>query len=211
MAAAPALGKVIEWDDARGFGFIQPHGDDRRLFFHIRDYRRSGRRPEVGEFVRFRQSRQADGRWCAQDVDRVAQRRRGAVRRALSTDAPRIGRAAAAMPIAGYAALLAWSLVVGRVPIAIVAAVPVLSVITWLVYAADKRAAQARRQRVPELHLHALELAGGWPGALLAQRMLHHKSRKRSYQAVFWIVVVLNVAAVIAWPELAGRGIAGMR
>ena len=40
--------------------------------------------------------------------------------------------------------------------------------------------------------------------ALLAQRMLHHKSRKRSYQAVFWIVVALNVSAVVAWPELAG-------
>ena len=50
---------------------------------------------KIGELVRFRLSRQADGRWCAQDVDRVAQRRRGAVRRAVSTDAPRIGWAPA--------------------------------------------------------------------------------------------------------------------
>ena len=204
MTGAPVLGKVIEWDDGRGFGFIQPHDDDRRLFFHIRDYRRSGRRPEIGELVRFRLSRQADGRWCAQDVDRVAQRRRGAVRRAVSTDAPRIGWAPAMALLAGYAALLAWSLAAGRLPLAIAACVPVLSLITWLLYAADKRAAQGRRRRVPEVHLHALELAGGWPGALLAQRMLHHKSRKRSYQAVFWIVVALNVSAVVAWPELAG-------
>ena len=106
--------------------------------------------------------------------------------------------------LAGYAALLAWSLAAGRLPVAVAACVPALSLITWLVYAADKRAAQGRRWRVPEVHLHALELAGGWPGALLAQRMLHHKSRKRSYQAVFWIVVALNVSAVVAWPELAG-------
>lgn len=204
MTDQPGLGKIIEWDDARGFGFIRSHGDERRLFFHIRDYRRSGRRPEVGEFVRFQVSRQADGRWCAQDVDRVAQRRRGAVRRAVSADAPRVGWIAVAMLIVGYAVLLAWSLAMGRMPGAVVAAMPVLSVITWLVYAADKRAARSRRQRVPEMHLHALELAGGWPGALLAQRMLHHKSRKRSYQAVFWILVALNVAAIIAWPELVG-------
>ncbi|PJJ97293.1 hypothetical protein CO641_09805 [Lysobacteraceae bacterium NML91-0213] len=204
MAEAPVLGRVIEWDDARGFGFIRPHGDERRLFFHIRDYRRSGRRPEIGEFVRFRASRQADGRWCAQDVDRVAQRRRGAVRRAVSTDAPRVGWTAVGPLVAAYLALLTWSVSAGRLPVAAAACVPVLSLLTWLVYAADKRAARERRRRVPEAHLHALELAGGWPGALLAQRVLHHKSRKRSYQVVFWIVVALNVAAVVAWPELAG-------
>lgn len=38
--------------------------------------------------------------------------------------------------------------------------------------------------------LHLLELLGGWPGAFLAQRRLHHKCSKGSYQFVFWLIVL---------------------
>ena len=41
-----------------------------------------------------------------------------------------------------------------------------------------------------EAQLHLLELLGGWPGALLAQRRLRHKCSKRSYQIVFWLIVL---------------------
>jgi hypothetical protein len=40
--------------------------------------------------------------------------------------------------------------------------------------------------RTPEKVLHASELLGGWPGALLAQQLFRHKTRKVSYQLVFW-------------------------
>jgi len=39
---------------------------------------------------------------------------------------------------------------------------------------------------------------GGWPGALIAQQTLRHKSRKESFRAVFWVTVVLN-CAVLGW------------
>ena len=44
----------------------------------------------------------------------------------------------------------------------------------------------------PEAYVHALELAGGWPGALLAQQGFRHKTRKVSYQALFWLIVALH-------------------
>ncbi|SJM91388.1 Cold-shock protein (fragment) [Crenothrix polyspora] len=50
--------------------------------------------------------------------------------------------------------------------------------------------------RIPEKSLHTLELLGGWPGALLAQRTLRHKNRKPSYQVVFWLIVGLHVAGL---------------
>ena len=72
----------------------------------------------------------------------------------------------------------------------------VASVITFLAYAQDKSAAQHNRWRTKESTLHSLALVGGWPGALLAQKLLRHKSSKASFQRVFWVTVLVNVLAV---------------
>ncbi|UVW27519.1 DUF1294 domain-containing protein [Massilia sp. H6] len=70
-----------------------------------------------------------------------------------------------------------------------------LSVLAFIVYAADKSAARKGLRRTPENTLHLLAVAGGWPGALVAQRVLRHKSSKRSFQNAFWVTVALNCAA----------------
>lgn len=72
-----------------------------------------------------------------------------------------------------------------------------LSVITFVVYAIDKSAARRKGPRTPERTLHLLALAGGWPGALLAQRWLRHKSAKASFRRVFWVTVVVNVLGFV--------------
>lgn len=72
-----------------------------------------------------------------------------------------------------------------------------MSLLTLIVYASDKSAAKAGRWRTAESTLHLLALAGGWPGALLAQQWLRHKSAKRQFRAVFWATVVLNVAGLV--------------
>jgi uncharacterized membrane protein YsdA (DUF1294 family) len=50
-----------------------------------------------------------------------------------------------------------------------------------------------------------LALACGWPGALLAQQWLRHKSAKQEFRAVFWVTVVLNVAGLVAMSSPWGR------
>lgn len=74
-------------------------------------------------------------------------------------------------------------------------------VVTFAVYAKDKAASRKVQWRTPERTLHLLSLLGGWPGALLAQRLLRHKSAKRSFLAVFWFTVALHCGAVgwLAW------------
>lgn len=67
----------------------------------------------------------------------------------------------------------------------------VLSAATYLAYFLDKRRAKANTWRIPELHLHLLELMGGWPGAWVAQRQLRHKSSNVSYQVVYWIIILM--------------------
>jgi uncharacterized membrane protein YsdA (DUF1294 family) len=67
-----------------------------------------------------------------------------------------------------------------------------INVLTYWQYARDKRRAQEGEWRVPEVRLHLLELFGGWPGALLAQRRLRHKCSKSGYQAAFWLIVLAS-------------------
>lgn len=79
----------------------------------------------------------------------------------------------------------------------------VLSSATYLAYFLDKRRAKTNAWRIPELHLHLLELMGGWPGAWVAQRYLRHKSSKPVYQMVFWIIIliyqVVSVDSLLGW------------
>ncbi|MDZ7937696.1 MAG: DUF1294 domain-containing protein [Rhodoferax sp.] len=82
-------------------------------------------------------------------------------------------------------------------PLWVAAAYAVMSLLTFIAYAMDKAAAQAQRWRTAESTLHLLALACGWPGALLAQQWLRHKSAKPEFRAVFWATVVLNVAGLV--------------
>lgn len=72
-----------------------------------------------------------------------------------------------------------------------------MSVCTYGVYALDKNAARRGRPRIPERSLHLLALLGGWPGALIAQQTLRHKTRKTSFQIIFWLTVLLNLAGLL--------------
>ena len=79
------------------------------------------------------------------------------------------------------------------------------SVISYLMYRSDKGSAIASRQRIPEKRLHLAEALGGWPGALVAQQLLRHKTRKLSYQLVFWLIILLHQMFWFDWLVLEGR------
>lgn len=80
-----------------------------------------------------------------------------------------------------------------RICIAVLAGV---NVATLALYAYDKAVAGGRWRRVPERTLHLFALIGGTPAALLGQIWFRHKTVKRSFQAVFWLIVVAQAAAV---------------
>ncbi|WP_235033946.1 DUF1294 domain-containing protein [Pantoea sp. 18069] len=85
-----------------------------------------------------------------------------------------------------------------------------LSALTFFVYAFDKSAAQQGAWRTSENTLHLLALIGGWPGALLAQQVLRHKSSKAAFRAVFWCTVMLNLLAFIFLASPHGQALAGI-
>ena len=69
---------------------------------------------------------------------------------------------------------------------------PAVSLISLLLYWQDKQQARTQAWRTPENVLHASELCGGWPGALVAQQLFRHKTRKVSYQLMCWGIVLLH-------------------
>lgn len=72
------------------------------------------------------------------------------------------------------------------------------SVVCFALYARDKAAALCSDRRTPERDLLLLGLAGGWPGAVLAQRWLRHKTVKMPFRAFFWLTVGVNLAGFCA-------------
>lgn len=72
------------------------------------------------------------------------------------------------------------------------------SLTCFVAYAIDKSAARSGNWRTPESTLLILGLVGGWPGALVAQQWLRHKSSKPSFQRKFQLTVALNLGA-FAW------------
>jgi uncharacterized membrane protein YsdA (DUF1294 family)/cold shock CspA family protein len=78
-------------------------------------------------------------------------------------------------------------------------AYPFFSSLAFLMYARDKLRAIRGDWRIPESSLHLVEMAGGWPGAYIAQQMMRHKTVKTSYQVTFWLIVSLHVGFWILW------------
>ena len=86
----------------------------------------------------------------------------------------------------------------GRYLILILLTYLVTSVITFLLYGYDKRAAQAKAtdSRIREQHLHLLELLGGWPGAFLGVRRHRHKTDwkdKRRFKLTTWAIAIAHI------------------
>ena len=85
----------------------------------------------------------------------------------------------------------------GMLPLGVPAVYLAASFAAAIAYGIDKSAAQSGEWRTPESTLHVLALMGGWPGALVAQRIFRHKSRKPSFRFAFWATVALNCGALV--------------
>lgn len=183
-------GKIIEWNDERGFGFIAQNGGSQRVFVHVRDFEGRARRPVVGDPVTYEPGQDARGRPMA---TRVRNARQPAAKPQSSTS--RFPRTAVALvALAGVGA----GVFAGLLPLVVGFAYLFMSGVSYFMYWADKSAAQNDARRTPEANLHLVDLLCGWPGALLAQQQLRHKTVKQPFVALFWLTVLINIASV-AW------------
>jgi len=204
-------GTLVDWKDDRGFGFIEPAEGGARIFCHLKAFEVRVRRPIPGDKVTYEVGKDAQGRRNAVKVRPVgledaryqsnigSRRSSKAAQRpssAGSATAPR-SLAATYIGISIFLVAVVGLVAIGRVPFFAPVIYLAMSGITMFAYAFDKRAAMNHRQRTPEQTLHLLELLGGWPGALIAQQLFRHKSRKISFRIEFWLCVIANIAALV--------------
>jgi uncharacterized membrane protein YsdA (DUF1294 family) len=107
------------------------------------------------------------------------------------------------LPILLFFAVYAGATFAWNLPLAVGAAYLLLSALCFASYALDKSAARRGERRTPESRLLVLGLLGGWPGAVLAQQWLRHKTIKQPFRGMFWLTVAANIAVFLC---LSSRG-----
>ena len=197
-------GLVKSWSAERGFGFIEPTQGGQEIFVHIKAFSPRVGQPRLNQIVTFEVELNGEGKKRARMVQIVKPARAA---RHPRNDAPAQWGIASLFAIPAFFFLYIAIAMVWRVPLWFAALYVVASIVCFLAYAIDKSAAVAGRWRISESTLILLGLAGGWPGAIVAQQALRHKSSKASFRSAFWASVAMNVCAFIAFNSPIGAGI----
>ena len=186
-------GTLTSWNDERGFGRIESSQGGEPIFVHVSAWPRGSGRPQLNQAVTFEI-----------EVGPKGKRARNVQLRQVRRPAPQSARASRAQwgtatlfVIPAFLGVYLVASVLWKLPLWVGGLYVLLSAATFGAYAGDKSAAKGGSWRTPESTLHVLALAGGWPGALLAQQFLRHKSTKHEFRQVFWATVVLNVVGLL--------------
>jgi uncharacterized membrane protein YsdA (DUF1294 family) len=76
-----------------------------------------------------------------------------------------------------------------------------VNAVAYLAMAADKQRAIDDQRRIPERTLLNIALAGGALGAVAAQQMLRHKTRKEPFRTQLWLIAAAWTA-LLWWAAL---------
>ncbi|WGV98391.1 DUF1294 domain-containing protein [Vibrio sp. YMD68] len=169
------IGRISEWDDNKGYGFISVDKQAPRIIFHLSDLSGHSQRPRLNERVEFTLTKDDHGSFVAKEIERPI--------------------------VFGFSlAITVWFITVVCSAVWLIYYPPIvllhyvfLSSATYLVYLYDRGAEVENRTRIPELVLHTLSFIGGWPGAVLAQTLLRYQSSEESYRYRFWCAISANI------------------
>jgi len=196
---AQQIGELIEWNDARGFGFVRDAAGG-RVFLHVSEIAPMANRPRMGDRVGYQLAKGRDGRPSA-----VRARILGAnpvnARSPMRGAPAQLGPRRSVVPailVCCIAGLLLLGLAIGRVPLWLAGIYAVMSLISFGTYGRDKALAQADEWRISEASLHGLDLCCGIAGGLIGQQVFRHKTSKSGFVLVTTIIAVLHVLALAA-------------
>lgn len=203
-------GKVLNWNDDKGFGFVEPIGGGDRAFVHIKAFTSRARRPVNGDVINYEVVQESNNRYKAEsikfasDMTKASQqsqaKKHSSTKKTSSTKSyskPKKSSSLGVILTFGFCAVLLVLVLNGTLPLVVAGAYIVMSTVAFIAYAVDKSAAESGRWRTKESTLHVFALICGWPGAFFAQKMLRHKSSKQEFQTVYKVTVVLNIAGLL--------------
>ncbi|PKF61046.1 DUF1294 domain-containing protein [Psychromonas sp. psych-6C06] len=196
-------GKISQWNDAKGFGFVEPNGGGTRAFVHIKAFTPRSRRPINGEVITYQLVNEANNRYKAINIkfarDSAQERAQPKIHKnATSKQHKRVKRAlfGSVLSLLFSIALLS-AVLMGKLPVVVGFTYLIISLLTILAYAKDKYSAQHNKWRTPESTLHLLSVLGGWPGAMFAQQQLRHKTSKSEFITTYRLTVFINISALL--------------
>jgi uncharacterized membrane protein YsdA (DUF1294 family)/cold shock CspA family protein len=186
-------GVVVEWFDERGFGFIQPDAEGPKVFFHASSLRDHYVRAQVGDKVTFTEGPGKDGKTAAFDIAVAG----------VPPPKRKTGLDVAQEQFRVYAAglligLTLLDIILDRAPAAMAFFYLLAGMISAVLYSSDKSQASRGEERVPEVVLHAIDLAGGIVGGLIAQHFMRHKITKSGFAATTGLIVGIHLLLLLA-------------
>lgn len=75
----------------------------------------------------------------------------------------------------------------------------VTNLVAFAAFGLDKRLAQAGSWRISESTLLGLALVGGSVGAIGAQHLFRHKTRKEPFRSTLYGIVLLQIGGLCVW------------
>lgn len=181
-------GKLIKWDNEKAFGFIAPMDGGKHIFIHKTALSNRSRVPVINDIITFSMSKDKQGRVCAESATFSGEK-------LVKKQAKKVSMFSIYLALA-FLSFIAGAYFTDLIPKNLALVYLCLSVVTFLAYAFDKSKAQSGAWRTQESTLHLFALAGGWPGAAIAQQLLRHKSKKADFRAGFWFTVIINCGAL---------------
>ena len=192
-------GRLVEWFDEKGYGFIQPNDTSKdRVFLHIKDFARQGPRPIVGCALEYTVLLDGEGRFRAQQVmylkasqtQKILPKPKNVNEQAQKLKPMQIA-------CVGYILALAVFTIAGLLSGMVLLFISIINAMTYWMYAQDKEAALLGKRRVPEQTLHILSFLGGWPTAWLAQEKLRHKTQKQPFRKIYFCTIAFNILLIL--------------
>lgn len=194
-------GRLVEWFDDKGYGFIQPEDSSKaRVFLHIKDFARQGPRPIVGCALDYQVILDEKGRYKAQKVVYLKATQVSKYKKTTSSsNVVKMKKKMQPLQIVciAYILFLALLTLTGLLDGIFLLFISLMNVATYWFYSQDKEAAQLNKQRVPENALHLLAFLGGWPAAWLAQQRLRHKTQKQPFRKIYFCTIVFNILLIL--------------